>query len=118
MNNVLNAVKRLSWDDPVEGSVELDARFDKGREADLKKIQGYLRSNGLLFSMRDGALFHRTSGSDIEWHAHTVISLMNSFGCGLIVQQRTMRNHIWALSGRGGITLQRLRSELRIFYTC
>jgi hypothetical protein len=118
MNVVLNAVKRLIWDrDILEGSVELDARFDKGREADLRKIQGYLRGNGLIFSLRDGALFHKTSGADIDWHIHSVIQLLNSYGCGLIVQQSTMRNRIWAMSGRGGITLQRLRSELRIFYT-
>jgi hypothetical protein len=118
----LNAVKRLVWENHNEailgGSVELDARFDKGREAELRKMQGFLRSNGMLFSLRDGALSHRTSGADIDWRVHEVIHLMNRYGCGLYVQQSVMKNRTWAMSGRGGITLQRLRSELRIFYTC
>jgi hypothetical protein len=103
--NVLNAVKRLMLEkqNDVEGSVELDAKFAKGR--------------GILFALKDGALFRKSSGAEIEWEVHEVIRLMNGFGCGMIVQQSTMRNRIWALSGHGGITLQRLRSELRIFYT-
>jgi hypothetical protein len=108
--------RELFWRARMRGSVELDARFEKGREADLRKLQGFLRSKGMIFSLKDGALFHKASGSDIEWRSQEVIHLMNSFGCGLIVQQNTMRNRIWAMSGRGGITLQRLRSELRIFY--
>lgn len=124
--NVLNAANRLIFekqneDFPLgtltEGSVELDAKFAKGREADLRKMQGYLRSRGLLFSLKDGALFRKTGGAEIEWEVHEVIRLMNGYGCGMIVQQSTMRNRVWALSGHGGITLQRLRCELRIFYT-
>lgn len=117
--NILNAVKRLLFEkqNEVDGSVELDAKFAKGREADLRKIQGFLRSRGILFALKDGALFRKSSGAEIEWEVHEVIRLMNGFGCGMIVQQSTMRNRIWALSGHGGITLQRLRSELRIFYT-
>jgi hypothetical protein len=120
--NVLNAVKRIIWEDRqdsmLESSVELDAKFAKGREADLRKIQGFLRGHGMVFSLKDGALFHKTGGADIDWHVQEVIQLMNGFGCGLLVQQSTLRNRVWAMRGRGGITLQRLRSELRIFYSC
>jgi hypothetical protein len=108
--NVLNAANRIIFEKKnefLEGSVELDAKFAKG----------FLRSRGILFSLKDGALFRKTSGAEIEWEIHEVIRLMNGFGCGMIVQQSTMRNRIWALSGHGGITLQRLRCELRIFYT-
>jgi hypothetical protein len=117
--NVLNAANRIIFEkqNEVEGSVELDAKFAKGREADLRKIQGYLRSRGFLFSLKDGALFRKTSGADIEWEVHQVVQLMNGFGCGMLVHQSVMRNRIWALSGHGGITLQRIRSEMRIFYT-
>jgi hypothetical protein len=124
--NVLNAANRIIFEKQnevfkdgkaLESSVELDAKFAKGREADLRKIQGFLRSRGFLFSLKDGALFRKTSGADIEWEGHEVIRLMNGFGCGMLVQQSIMRSRIWALSGHGGITLQRLRSELRIFYT-
>lgn len=124
--NVLNAVKRIifaSHPDELPGEttldspVELDARFAKGREADLRKIQGFLRSGGLLFSLKDGALFRRISGAAIEWEVHEVIRLMNGFGCGMTVQHNAMKNRVWAVSGHGGITLQRLRQELRIFYT-
>jgi hypothetical protein len=118
--NVLNAVKRLIFDkqnSEVDGSVELDAKFAKGREADLRKMQGFLRSRGILFALKDGALFRRSSGAAIEWEVHEVIRLMNGFGCGMMVQQSTIRNRIWALSGHGGITLQRLKCDMRIFYT-
>ena len=101
-----------------QDSVELDAGFMKGRESDLRKIQGYLRSGGIIFSLRDGALTHRTSGADIDWHVGETIRLMNDFGCRLYVQRSNLRNRTWALSGVGGITLQRLRNELRIFYIC
>lgn len=98
--------------------VELDAKFATGRESELRKIQGFLRSGGMVFSLRDGALSHRTSGADIDWHVGETIRLMNDFGCRMFVQRSNLRNRTWAMSGIGGITLQRLRNELRIFYTC
>lgn len=101
-----------------QDAVELEAKFAKGREADLRKIQGYLRSGGIVFALRDGALTHRTSGADIDWHVGETIRLMNEFGCRMFVQRSHLRNRTWAMSGIGGITLQRLRNELRIFYTC
>ncbi len=117
--NTLNAVTRLILESLPEraGSSEVHAKFAKGRESDLKKIQGFLRSKGMIFSLKDGALFHKTSGADIDWEVQEIIMLMNIFGCGLVVQHSTTRNRIWAMSGQGGVTLQRLKSELRIFYT-
>lgn len=111
-NRILNSLRE------DHEATELEAKFAKGREKELRKIQGYLRSGGIIFSLRDGALCHKTSGLDIERHVGETIRLMNEFGCRLFVQRSTLKNRTWAVSGIGGITLQRIRNELRIFYTC
>lgn len=118
--NMLSAVAKRILDSLKEDEtpISVDAKFDHTRERELRKLQGFLRSRGLIFALRDGALCHRTSGAHIDWHVGETIRLMNEYGCRMFVQRSNLTRRTWAMSGIGGITLQRLMNELRIFYVC
>jgi hypothetical protein len=86
------------------------------RENELRKIQGFLRSNGLIFSFSHHYLYHKSNTRDIATDAQRAVDLMEQFGITLRVVHGVFYNDTFALKSPEGVVLQKLQNALRIFY--
>jgi hypothetical protein len=86
------------------------------RENELRKIQGFLRSGGLIFSFSHHYLYHKSNIRDIAEDAQRAVDLMRKFGIELRVVNGVFYNETFALKSPEGVVLQKLQNALRIFY--
>jgi hypothetical protein len=86
------------------------------RENELRKIQGFLRSGGLIFSFSHHYLYHKSNIHDIADDAQRAVDLMRQYGIELRVVHGVFYNDTFALKSPEGVVLQKLQNALRIFY--
>jgi hypothetical protein len=86
------------------------------REKELRKIQGYLRSNGLIFSFSHHYLYHKSNVRDIADDARRAVDLIGQSGFTLRVVPGIFESDTFALKSPEGLILQKLPCALRIFF--
>lgn len=86
------------------------------RENELRKIQGFLRSGGLIFSFSHHYLYHKSNSRDIAADAQRAVNLMGQYGIALRVVYGVFDNETFALKSPDGVVLQKLQNSLRIFF--
>lgn len=86
------------------------------RENELRKIQGFLRSGGLIFSFSHHYLYHKSNSRDIAADAQRAVDLMAQYGIVLRVVYGVFDNETFALKSPEGVVLQKLQNALRIFF--
>lgn len=86
------------------------------RENELRKIQGFLRSGGLIFSFSHHYLYHKSNGRDIATDAQRAVDLLREYGIVLRVVYGVFENDTFALKSPEGVVLQKLQNSLRIFF--
>lgn len=86
------------------------------KEVELRKIQGFLRSHGLIFSFSHHYLYHKSNSRDISDDTDRAIALLASLGYKLRVVAGVFNNETFALKSPDGLILQKLHTALRIFF--
>lgn len=86
------------------------------RENELRKIQGFLRSSGLIFSFSHHYLYHKSNPRDIAADAQRAVDLLSQYGIALRVVYGVFDNETFALKSPDGVVLQKLQNTLRIFF--
>lgn len=86
------------------------------REIELRKIQGMLRSRGLIFAFSHHYLFHKSNSKDVARDASFATLLLSKMGHNLHVIPGIFERETFALKSAEGLVLQRLKNALRIFY--
>jgi hypothetical protein len=86
------------------------------RENELRKIQGFLRSNGLIFSFSHHYLYHKSNVRDIEADAQRAVDLLGQTGFCMRVMPGVFECKTFALKSPDGLVLQKLQDALRIFF--
>jgi hypothetical protein len=89
---------------------------DDIREGELRKIQGFLRSNGIIFSFNHHYLYHKSNNRDIAEDARRAVDLLGPYGIALRVVPGVFDHETFALKSPDGLVLQKLQNALRIFY--
>jgi hypothetical protein len=85
------------------------------RENELRRIQGYLRANGLIFSFSHHYLYHKSNVRDIADDAQRAVDLLAKSGFTLRVVPGIFAHETFALKSADGLVLQKLQNALRIF---
>lgn len=101
----------------VEGTDEIDAQFDSNREAELRKVQGHMRGQGLIFSFSRHHLYHKSNDGAIAQEAETAANILNELGYEMRIVRGIFARPSFALKGREGIVLQKVQGALRIFFS-
>lgn len=86
------------------------------QEDELRKIQGFLRSNGLIFSFSHHYLYHKSNDQDVCDDANRAVMLLGQLGYKLRVIAGVFDNETFALKSPEGLVLQKLHNALRIFF--
>jgi hypothetical protein len=86
------------------------------RENELRKIQGFLRSGGLIFSFSHHYLYHKSNSRDVAADAQRAVDLLAQYGIMLRVCYGVFENDTFALKSPEGVVLQKLQNALRIFF--
>jgi hypothetical protein len=86
------------------------------RENELRKMQGFLRSGGLIFSFSHHYLYHKSNSRDIADDVRRAVDLMKRYGIVLRVVQGVFDSDTFALKSPEGVVLQKLQNSLRIFF--
>jgi hypothetical protein len=86
------------------------------RENELRKMQGFLRSGGLIFSFSHHYLYHKSNSRDIAEDVRRAVDLMKRYGIVLRVVQGVFDSDTFALKSPEGVVLQKLQNSLRIFF--
>lgn len=86
------------------------------RENELRKIQGFLRSGGLIFSFSHHYLYHKSNSRDIAKDAQRAVDLLAQYGIVLRVVCGVYSHDTYALKSPDGVVLQKLQNALRIFF--
>lgn len=85
------------------------------QEGELRRIQGYMRSKGLIFSFSHHYLYHKSNDRDVSGEAKYAAELLGQLGYRLRVVPGVFSHETFALKAQEGLILQKLRTALRIF---
>jgi hypothetical protein len=89
---------------------------DSIRENELRKLQGFLRSNGLIFSFSHHYLCHKSNIRDVSDDAQRAVELLGQYGVIMRIVPGIFENEKFALKSKEGLILQKLQTNLRIFF--
>lgn len=86
------------------------------QEGELRKIQGFLRSNGLIFSFSHHYLYHKSNALEVCDDANRAAVLLGQMGYKMRIVAGVFNNETFALKSPEGLVLQKLQTALRIFF--
>lgn len=95
---------------------KMSQSIEAPQESELRRIQGFLRSNGLIFSFSHHYLYHKSNVQDITEDANRAVMLLGQLGFRLRVVAGVFDNETFALKSPDGLVLQKLQNALRIFF--
>jgi hypothetical protein len=111
------AVYRLHATLNDDEATPVEAQFDAERDSELIVIRDHLSNKRLIFKLSRNHLFHKSNLHEIEDESQRIVRTLLDLGFNLKVLPGVLKRPRFALKGTQGLVLQRIQTDLRIFFS-
>lgn len=111
------AVFRLQASLPTDDATPVEAQFDPERYSELITIRDHLSNKRLIFKLSRNHLFHKSNMHDIEDESQRIYNSLAELGFTLKILPGVFKRPRFAVKGTEGLVLQRIYTDLRIFFS-